>query len=133
MAVAIELDREAPRQKSIAKLARQGAGRTPFAISGSLLAKVEMVRISSVAPFFVVPVEIDGEAALAMISTGTAEVVLDSSTRQEPSWDAFLHPFVSWLHSPGRYLNDHDDGVDREFTWEACGRATVAAYREALR
>jgi glycosyltransferase involved in cell wall biosynthesis len=23
--------------------------------------------------------------------------------------------------------------VEREFTWEACGRATVAAYREALR
>jgi hypothetical protein len=72
--------------KSIAKLARRGAGRTPFSLSGSLLAAVDMPHVHPVVPFFIVPVEIDGEAALAMISTGMAEVVLDSSTRQEPSW-----------------------------------------------
>ncbi len=85
--------------KSIAKLARRGAGRTPFTISGGLLAPVEMVRVSQVAPFFVVPVEIDGESALAMVSTGTAEVVVDSSTRQEPSWVSLRF---------GRRLEVHD-------------------------
>ncbi|WP_437652229.1 tetratricopeptide repeat protein [Sorangium sp. So ce1182] len=72
--------------KSIAKLARRGAGRAPFTISGGLLAAVEMPHVSPAAPFFVVPVEIDGESALAMVSTGTGEVVIDSSTRKEPSW-----------------------------------------------
>ena len=72
--------------KSIAKLARRGAGRTPFTISGALLAAVEMPHVSPVAPFFVVPVEIDGEPALSLVSTGFAEVVLDSTTHAEPSW-----------------------------------------------
>lgn len=72
--------------KAIAKLARQGSGREPFAVSGGLLAPVEMRPVSPVAPYFVVPVEIDGEKALALISTGTAEVVIDRATRDEPSW-----------------------------------------------
>ncbi|WP_437551204.1 hypothetical protein WME95_09740 [Sorangium sp. So ce327] len=72
--------------KSIAKLARRGAGRAPFTVSGALLAAIEMQHVSPAAPFFVVPLEIDGESALAMVSTGTGEVVLDSSTRKEPSW-----------------------------------------------
>lgn len=72
--------------KSTSKLARRGAGRTPFSLSGAMLAAVEMVHVSPVAPFFVVPVEIDGESALAMIATGSAEVVIDSATRPEPSW-----------------------------------------------
>ncbi|APR79374.1 Hypothetical protein A7982_04721 [Minicystis rosea] len=72
--------------KSTSKLARRGQGRTPFNLGGAMLAAVEMVHVSPVAPFFVVPVEIDGEAALAMIATGSAEVVLDSATRPEPSW-----------------------------------------------
>jgi hypothetical protein len=72
--------------KSIAKLARRGAGRMPFTISGGLLAVVEMPHVSQTAPYFVVPVEIDGEPALALVSTGYAEVVLDSSSRAEPSW-----------------------------------------------
>jgi hypothetical protein len=72
--------------KATSKLARRGEGRTPFGLGGSMLAAVEMVHVSPVAPFFVVPVEIDGESALAMIATGSAEVVLDSATRPEPSW-----------------------------------------------
>jgi len=71
---------------AIAKLARRGSGRTPFAVSGALLAAVEMPHINPAAPYFVVPVELDGEEALAMVATGTAEVVVDSSTRSEPSW-----------------------------------------------
>jgi hypothetical protein len=72
--------------KAIAKLARRGAGRRPFTLSGALLAPVEMPHVSPIAPFFLVPLEIDGESALALVSTGTAEVVLDSATRKEPSW-----------------------------------------------
>ncbi len=72
--------------KSIAKLARRGAGRTPFRISGGLLAPVELAHVSPIAPYFVAPIEIDGEQALALVSTGVAECVLDSATRPEPSW-----------------------------------------------
>ncbi len=72
--------------KSISKLARQGAGRTPFMLSGSMLALPEMVHVSQVAPYFIIEVQIQGENALAMIATGSAEVVLDSATRPEPSW-----------------------------------------------
>ncbi len=72
--------------KSTSKLARRGAGRNPFVTSGALLASVEMVHVNAISPYFVVPLEIDGESALALIATGTAEVVLDSATRPEPSW-----------------------------------------------
>lgn len=72
--------------KSIAKLARRGAGRVPYSVSGGLLTAVEMPHVSAVAPFFVVPVEIDGEPGLGLVATGYAEVVLDSTTRAEPSW-----------------------------------------------
>ncbi len=72
--------------KAIAKLARRGAGRTPFAHAGGMLAAIEMPHVNPSVPYFVVPLEIDGEAGLALISTGNAEVVLDSATRPEPSW-----------------------------------------------
>ena len=72
--------------KEISKLARQGAGRTPFAISGSSIVALEVPHVSPSAPLFVVSVEIDGEAALALVATGSPEVVLDASTRHEPSW-----------------------------------------------
>jgi tetratricopeptide (TPR) repeat protein len=75
-----------PWAKQIAKLAREGAGRVPFALSGGLLAAVEMVQVNPNAPYFVVPVEIDGDPALALVATGTPEVVLDSATRKEASW-----------------------------------------------
>lgn len=72
--------------KSITKLARQGTGRTPFALSGALLASTELPHVNPYAPFFIVPVEIDGESALAMVATDSAEVALDNKTRSEPSW-----------------------------------------------
>ncbi|MCC6647549.1 MAG: hypothetical protein IT374_18515 [Polyangiaceae bacterium] len=70
--------------KAISKLARRGVGRKPFQISGGLLAPVPMPRVRGT--HLVVPVEIDGEQALALIATGKGEVVLDSTTRKEPSW-----------------------------------------------
>jgi hypothetical protein len=72
--------------KSVSKLARQGQGRTPFTISGSLIAQTEIVHVAENVPYFVLDVEIDGERALAMVHTANAEVVLDSATRPEPSW-----------------------------------------------
>jgi hypothetical protein len=72
--------------KATSKLARRGTGRTPFDIKGGLLGAVEMPVVSAVAPYFIVPVEIDGASELAMIATGSGEVVVDSATRPEPSW-----------------------------------------------
>ncbi len=72
--------------KSISKLARRGAGRTPFVLSGGMLAVLEMAHVSTVAPYFIIQVDIDGASGLAMLATGSAEVVLDSATRPEPSW-----------------------------------------------
>jgi hypothetical protein len=71
--------------KAIAGLARRGAGRKPFQMSGGLLAVAEMPRIPQ-STSLLVPVEIDGDQCLALVATGTAEVTLDSATRKETSW-----------------------------------------------
>jgi hypothetical protein len=71
--------------KAIAGLARRGAGRKPFEMGAGLLAVSEMPRIPN-SSAMLVPIEIDGDQALAMVATGTAEVTLDSATRKEPSW-----------------------------------------------
>lgn len=69
--------------KDVAKLARLGSGRTPFRMSGGLLAVTEMPRVSAAA--LIVPVELNGEPALAMVATGTAETVVDSGSK-DPAW-----------------------------------------------
>jgi hypothetical protein len=66
----------------VAKLARRGAGRKPFRMSGGLLAVTEMPEVA--ASSLVVPLEVNGEPALGLIATGTAEVVVDSTG--DPSW-----------------------------------------------
>lgn len=73
-----------PWASDVMKLARRGAGRQPFKISGGLLAVSEMPRVRGAA--LVVPLELDGEPALAMIATGTGEVVVDSGRNGEPKW-----------------------------------------------
>jgi hypothetical protein len=73
-----------PWATDIAKLSRRGIGRKPFSMSGGLVAVTEMPRVGTAA--LIVPLEISGEPALALIATGTAEVVLDSSGGSEPSW-----------------------------------------------
>jgi tetratricopeptide (TPR) repeat protein len=70
--------------KQIALLARRGAGRKPFQVEGGLLANTPMGPVRG--PNFVVPLEIDGEQALALVATDKGEVVLDSAARREPSW-----------------------------------------------
>jgi hypothetical protein len=73
-----------PWASEVVKLARRGAGREPFRMSGGLLAVSDMPRVRGSA--MVVPLEVDGEPALAMIATATAEVVIDSSKGNEPKW-----------------------------------------------
>ena len=72
-----------PWAKEIAKLARRGHGRHPFAIEGAQLSAVEM---PSAGPMMVVPCELEGEQILALISTGVGEVVVDSAARKEAAW-----------------------------------------------
>jgi hypothetical protein len=73
-----------PWATDIAKLSRRGIGRKPFSMSGGMVAVTEMPRAGTAA--LIVPVEISGEPALALIATGTAEVVLDASRGGEPTW-----------------------------------------------
>ena len=68
---------------NIAKLARRGIGRVPFTISGGLVAVSEMPRVGR---SFLTPVEVDGEPALGMISTGVPETIVNSSGGTEPKW-----------------------------------------------
>jgi hypothetical protein len=68
----------------IVKLARRGVGRRPFEMSGGLLAVMEMPRTGTAS--MIVPLEIDGNPALGMIATGTAEAVIDAAAGTEPSW-----------------------------------------------
>ncbi len=67
--------------KNTLLLARSGRGRTPFDISGGLLAAVEMPRTGNSSMF--VPLEVNGEPALAMVATDRVETVIDGSA---PSW-----------------------------------------------
>jgi hypothetical protein len=73
-----------PWAAEIAKLARVGAGRKPFEISGSRLAVTEMPRAGTSS--LIVPLELNGEPALGLVATGTAEAVIDSSAGARPSW-----------------------------------------------
>jgi hypothetical protein len=73
-----------PWAAEIAKLARLGSGRKPFDLSGGLLASMEMPRAGTTA--LIVPLELNGEPALGLVATGTAEAVIDSSAGAKPSW-----------------------------------------------
>lgn len=73
-----------PWAAEIAKLARRGAGRKPFEISGGLLAVSDMPRVGNAA--LIVPLELSGEPALGLIATGTAEAVIDSSKGATSQW-----------------------------------------------
>jgi hypothetical protein len=78
-----------PWAREVAHLARRGQGRHPFAMEGGLVAAVDMPRAIASTPIFpahVVPCELGGERILALIATGTSEVVVDSNSRREPAW-----------------------------------------------
>lgn len=73
-----------PWAAEISRLARLGVGRKPFEVSGGLLAVTEMARAGTTS--MIVPLELNGEPALGLIATGTAEAVIDSSGGAQPSW-----------------------------------------------
>ena len=78
-----------PWARDVAGLARRGAGRHPFEMEGGLVAEVDMPRaIDRVAlgAANVVPCELDGERILALVATGTSEVLLDTNSRHEAAW-----------------------------------------------
>jgi hypothetical protein len=72
-----------PWAREVARLARRGTGRHPFAMEGGLVAAVDMPRAG---PALVVPCELEGERILAMVATAIGEVVIDSNSRREPAW-----------------------------------------------
>jgi tetratricopeptide (TPR) repeat protein len=72
-----------PWARDVAKLARGGTGRHPFAIEGGIVGLVDMPPAGSA---LIVPCELDGERVLAMIATGSSEVVVDTGARKEPQW-----------------------------------------------
>jgi tetratricopeptide (TPR) repeat protein len=61
----------------VAKLARRGTGRKPFTMSGGLVAATDMPYAGGTS--MLVPVELNGEPALGLIATGTAEAVVDGA------------------------------------------------------
>lgn len=72
-----------PWARDVAKLARRGQGRHPFAIEGGVVASVDMPQGG---PALVVPCELEGERILALVATNFGEVMIDSSSRHEPAW-----------------------------------------------
>lgn len=72
-----------PWARDIARLARKGTGKHPFAMEGGVVAPVDMPPAGSA---LIVPLELEGERVLAMVATGSAEVVIDSASGREPSW-----------------------------------------------
>jgi hypothetical protein len=78
--------------REVASLARRGTGRHPFELEGGIVSEVDMPRAIDRVPigaWNVVPCEMDGERILALIATGTSEVLVDSSARHDPSWVDF--------------------------------------------
>jgi hypothetical protein len=75
--------------RDVAGLARRGAGRHPFGMEGGLVGAVEMPRALervALGAANVVPCELDGERILALVATGTSEVLLDTNSRREAAW-----------------------------------------------
>lgn len=75
-----------PWARDIAKLARRGHGRHPFAIEGGVVAAVEMAGSDAPSPAMVVNCELNGERILALVATNFGELMLDSASRKEPAW-----------------------------------------------
>jgi hypothetical protein len=75
--------------QEVAGLARRGVGRHPFEMEGGLVASIEMPQAIDRVPLGaanVVPCELDGEPILALVATGSSELLLDSNSRREPAW-----------------------------------------------
>lgn len=96
----------------VVSLARSGNGRQPFTVTGERLAVVDMQRFHDLR--MVVPVELNGQPTLALVSTGTSEVVIDSAGSREPSWVSLrFGDRVEVKDVPA--LSDDLSGLSREF------------------
>jgi hypothetical protein len=73
-----------PWAAEVVKLARRGAGRQPFQVSGGLLGVSEMPAVGAGAAL-IVPLELNGDPVLGLVATGTPEVMIDSGG-SGPSW-----------------------------------------------
>jgi hypothetical protein len=81
-----------PWAREVAALARRGSGHHPFEMDGGIVASIEMPRAIekvSLGAASVVPCELDGDRILAVIATGSSEVLIDSTSRREASWVSF--------------------------------------------
>lgn len=65
------------------RLARAGRGRRPFEITGGIVAAVDMPFAGAA---MLVPLEVNGEPALAMIATDRSESVINASSAEGSSW-----------------------------------------------
>src|SRR5580658_2025550 len=72
-----------PWAADVAKLARRGQGRHPFAMEGGYVTAIDMPKAG---PALIVPCELEGENILALVATASSEVVVDAATRREPAW-----------------------------------------------
>jgi len=75
-----------PWARDVAKLARRGHGRHPFAIEGAVVAAVEMAGAETGSPAMVINCELEGERVLALVATNFGELMIDSASRKEPAW-----------------------------------------------
>jgi hypothetical protein len=78
-----------PWAHDVAGLARRGAGRHPFEMEGGAVGAIEMPRQLDRVPLGaanVVPCELDGERILALVATGSSEVLIDANSRHDPAW-----------------------------------------------
>jgi hypothetical protein len=76
-----------PWAKPVRELAgTQGTGRKPFTLKDGSARLLEVRMPRDLNTLLLVPVEIDGQATVALIDTGVPEVVLDSKGRSSPGW-----------------------------------------------
>lgn len=76
-----------PWAKPVRELAgTQGTGRKPFTLKDNSARVLEIRMPRDLGTLLLVPVEIDGQATVALIDTGVPEVILDQKGRSSPGW-----------------------------------------------
>lgn len=65
------------------RLARAGRGRRPFEITGGIVAAVDMPFAGAA---MLVPLEVNGEPALAMVATDRSESVINAASSEGSAW-----------------------------------------------
>ncbi|HZU83895.1 MAG TPA: hypothetical protein VE987_13300, partial [Polyangiaceae bacterium] len=64
-------------------------GRHPYELDGGIVGEIDMPRSIDSVPMraaHVVPCELDGQRILALVATGSSEVLVDSNERRDPAW-----------------------------------------------